>query len=100
MSKFKKVWRVYHKKYQRSFALKEMAKAKIIDKRSDKSIIFERDLLARIRSPFIVNMHMAFQDYDNLYLVMDLLTGGDLRYQICKYRKFTEEQTSIYNYLN
>jgi len=37
---------------------------------------------------------MAFQDYENLYLVMDLLTGGDLRYQICKHKYFTEEQTS------
>jgi serine/threonine protein kinase len=43
---------------------------------------------------FIVNMNYAFQDNDNLYLVMDLLTGGDLRYHICKHKKFSEEQTS------
>lgn len=43
-------------------------------------------------------MHYAFQDTDNLYIVMDLLTGGDLRYHIMnnKHKKFTEEQTSIY----
>jgi hypothetical protein len=39
-------------------------------------------------------MQYAFQDYDNLYLVMDLLTGGDLRYHISRHRKFSEEQTS------
>jgi serine/threonine protein kinase len=39
-------------------------------------------------------MHFAFQDFENLYLVMDLLTGGDLRYHLSKIRKFTEEQTS------
>jgi len=38
-------------------------------------------------------MIYAFQDRENLYLVMDLLTGGDLRYHICTHRKFTEEQT-------
>ena len=43
-------------------------------------------------------MNYAFLDNDNLYLVMDLLTGGDLRYHICKHKKFTEEQTS--NYIN
>ena len=46
------------------------------------------------KHPFIVNMHFAFQDKENLYLVMDLLTGGDLRYHISKQKKFTEEQTS------
>ncbi|KAM3128641.1 hypothetical protein pb186bvf_019270 [Paramecium bursaria] len=41
-------------------------------------------------------MQAAFQDRDNLYLVMDLLTGGDLRYHICKQRRFTEEQTKYF----
>jgi serine/threonine protein kinase len=40
---------------------------------------------------FIVNMQFAFQDRDNLYLIMDLLTGGDLRYHICRHRRFTED---------
>ena len=39
-------------------------------------------------------MQYAFQDYDNLYLVMDLLTGGDLRYHISRHKRFSEEQTS------
>ena len=43
---------------------------------------------------FIVNMNYAFQDRDNLYLVMDLLTGGDLRYHIGRQKRFSEEQTS------
>lgn len=38
-------------------------------------------------------MEYAFQDRENLYLVMDLLTGGDLRYHISRRRKFTEQQT-------
>ena len=71
-----------------------MSKAKIIDKKSEKSIKYERDLLVKLKHPFIVNMHFAFQDKENLYLVMDLLTGGDLRYHISKQKKFTEEQTS------
>lgn len=39
---------------------------------------------------FLVNMHFAFQDRENLYLVMDLMSGGDLRYHFAKHRKFTE----------
>ena len=41
-------------------------------------------------------MYYAFQDRENLYLVMDLLNGGDLRYHICRYRKFDEPTTSKY----
>ena len=39
-------------------------------------------------------MQYAFEDRENLYLVIDLMSGGDLRYHIGKYRRFTEEQTS------
>ena len=76
--------------------MKEMNKAKIIDKKSDKSVKSERDLLSKLNHPFIINMHYSFQDSDNLYLVMDLLTGGDLRYHICKKRYFTEDQTKFF----
>lgn len=48
---------------------------------------------------FLVNMIYAFQDYENLYLVMDLLTGGDLRYHISRKRRFNEQQTSILHLL-
>jgi serine/threonine protein kinase len=44
-------------------------------------------------------MNYAFQDFDNLYIVLDILNGGDLRYHICKNKKFSEEQTSN-NYIN
>ena len=76
--------------------MKEMSKPKIIDKKSEHSIKAERDLLSHINHKFLINMHFAFQDNDNLYLVIDLLTGGDLRYHICKHKKFTEEQTKFF----
>ena len=76
------------------YAMKEMSKAKIIDKRSEKGIKGERELLSKLHHPFIVNMYYSFQDYEYLYLIMDLLNGGDLRYHISRHKKFTEEQTS------
>lgn len=73
-----------------------MSKVKIIDKKSEKSIKYERELLSHLKHPFIVNMYYAFQDFENLYLVMDLLNGGDLRFHICKHRQFTESQTRFF----
>ena len=48
-----------------------MSKVKIIDKKSEDSIIGERDLLSKLKHPFIINMLCAFQDYENLYLLLD-----------------------------
>ena len=93
---FGKVWKVQHKKTKDYFALKEMSKRKIIDKKSENSINSEKKFLSFLNHPFIVNMHYAFQDLDNLYLVIDLLTGGDLRYHISRYRTFSEEQTRFF----
>ena len=49
----------------KKYALKEMSKVKIIDKRSEESIKGERDFLSKLNHPFIVNMYYAFQDFDN-----------------------------------
>ena len=92
---FGKVWKVRLKKANELFALKEMSKVKIIDRRSEISIMSERNLLSSLHHSFIVNMHFAFQDFYNLYLVMDLLTGGDLRYHIARKRTFSETQTKF-----
>ncbi|CAD8137245.1 unnamed protein product [Paramecium octaurelia] len=73
-----------------------MSKAKIIAKKSVQSVMNELQLLSQLKHNFIINMQAAFQDRDNLYLVMDLLTGGDLRYHLCKQRKFNEEQTKFF----
>ena len=94
---FGKVWMVKYKKTHEKYALKEMSKVKIIDRKSEKSIKNEREFLSKLHHPFIVNMICSFQDYDNLYLVMDLLTGGDLRYHICHKKQFNEEQSRFFS---
>ena len=73
-----------------------MSKLKIIDRHSEISIMSERNLLSTLNHSFIVNMYFAFQDFYNLYLVMDLLTGGDLRYHIAHKRTFSEIETKFF----
>lgn len=91
------MWKVERKKGKQPYAMKEMSKARIISKRSVKSVMNEKDILTKLNHPFLVNMYYAFQDKENLFLVMDLLSGGDLRYHICRHRRFNEEQTSKHN---
>lgn len=46
---------------------------RVITKKSVQSVMNERVLLSQLNSPFLVNMHYAFQDRDTLYLVLDLM---------------------------
>jgi len=73
-----------------------MSKAKIVSKHSEQFVLNERAILAKLSHKFIINISYAFQDRENLYLVMDLLTGGDLRYHFSKRRRFNEDETSIH----
>jgi len=93
---FGKVWKVEMKKTGGLYAMKEMLKCRIISKRSVNSVMNERKLLSSLKHPFLVNMNYAFQDRENIYLVMDLLNGGDLRYHISRNRKFSEKQTRFF----
>lgn len=86
---FGRVWKVSDKKTKQIYALKIMDKAKIITKKSVNSVMNERELLAKIQHPFVVNMHSAFQDRENLYLLIDYLDGGDLRYYINRSYSFS-----------
>ena len=90
------MWKVKLKKNGKYYALKEMSKVKIIDKKSEKSIIGERDFLCKLKHPFIINMTCAFQDYENLYLLLDFLSGGDLRYHFNLDHKFTENEIKFF----
>ena len=74
-----------------------MSKLKIISQKSEQSVKTEKKILSKINHPFIVNMLFSFQDNDNLYLIMDLLPGGDLRYHInhIKLSYFNEIQTKF-----
>ena len=70
---FGKVWKVELRKQKKLYAMKEMAKARVISKRSVNSVMNEKKFLSQLNHPFLVNMHYAFQDRDNLYLVIDFM---------------------------
>ena len=68
-----------------------MSKLRIIQKKSVHSIIAENTFLRKIHHPLTICMESSFQDRDNLFLVMENMKGGDLRFHIIKHRKFPEK---------
>jgi len=75
----------------RIYAMKEMLKARVMAKKSIESVMKELELMCRFNSEFIVNVQWAFHDQSMLYLVMDLMEGGDLRYHHSTIRKFPHD---------
>ena len=83
------------KNKSRIFAMKEMSKAKVFLKKSVQSVANERKFLEMFNYNLLCNMYYAFQDVDTLYIIMDYLSGGDLRYHICRRNYFTEQETKF-----
>ena len=83
------------KNKSRIFAMKEMSKAKVFLKKSVKSVANERKFLEIFNFNLLCNMYYAFQDSETLYIIMDYLSGGDLRYHICGKAFFTEKETKF-----
>ena len=90
------MWKVKYKLNGKLYAMKIMSKVKIIRKNSIKNVLNEKRLLSQLNNPFLVNMIFSFQDNDHLYLIMDLLLGGDLRYHLNKSELFNENQLKFF----
>ena len=39
-------------------------------------------ILEELDHPFIVNLQFAFQDDEHMFMVLDLATGGDVRFHL------------------
>jgi serine/threonine kinase 32 len=93
---FGKVRVVQHKQTKNLYALKYINKAKCVKMRAVSNIIQERRLLEEIESPFICNLRYAFQDDENLFMVLDLMLGGDLRFHLERQSLMKEEVVRFY----
>lgn len=57
------------------------------------SVVEERTILEQLHHPLLINMRYAFQTRSHLYLIMDFLSGGDMRYHLWRRLKFKENET-------
>ncbi|KAI1323921.1 kinase-like protein [Xylariaceae sp. FL0255] len=87
---FGKVRIVERKDTGLSFALKYIRKDEVVRSESVRNILRERRMLEQLNHPFICNLRYSFQDIEYMYLVVDLMSGGDLRFHISR-KTFTEE---------
>ena len=54
-----------------------MRKVDLVRKNMAESVTNEKNILAQTNNPFVVRFYYSFQSPENLYLVMEYLSGGD-----------------------
>lgn len=62
----------------RSYAIKVLSKERVVKMKQVEHTNSEREMLERVRHPFLVNLWGTFKDSRNLYMVMDFVAGGEL----------------------
>lgn len=77
-------------------AVKIIPRNEMVKKNQTKHIKVERDILTMNKSDWIVKLKFAFQDDENLYLVMEFMPGGDLMSLLMQEDIFSEAAARIY----
>uniref|UniRef100_A0A7S4RFW5 cGMP-dependent protein kinase n=1 Tax=Ditylum brightwellii TaxID=49249 RepID=A0A7S4RFW5_9STRA len=75
---FGKVWLVQCKNTGAIYALKTVYKKQIIRNKLYNHIMMEKNIMASVNHPFIINLITTFQDVRSLYFVTNFIQGGEL----------------------
>jgi len=75
---FGKVWLVSHKKTGIPYALKQLSKREIIGHHQVEGVLREKNIMANIKHPFVVDLVATFQDDRHLFMLIALVQGGEL----------------------
>ncbi|KAI9496037.1 kinase-like domain-containing protein [Zychaea mexicana] len=87
---FGKVRIVEHRESHQLYALKYISKEECIQMEAARNIIRERTILEQLDHTFLCRLRFAFQDDEFMYMVTDLMLGGDMHYHISR-EHFSED---------
>ena len=79
---FGKVMQVRKHDNKKIYAMKILRKEAIIQRNQVEHTRAERQILEEIDHPFLMKLHYGFQTPTKLYLVMDMITGGELFFHL------------------
>ncbi|XP_046947965.1 serine/threonine-protein kinase 32B isoform X2 [Lynx rufus] len=93
---FGKVCIVQKRDTKKMYAMKYMNKQKCIERDEVRNVFRELQIMRGLDHPFLVNLWYSFQDEEDMFMVVDLLLGGDLRYHLQQNVHFTEGAVKLY----
>uniref|UniRef100_A0A672GLL7 Serine/threonine kinase 32A n=1 Tax=Salarias fasciatus TaxID=181472 RepID=A0A672GLL7_SALFA len=78
------------------YAMKYMNKLKCVERNEVRNVLKELQIMQNLEHPFLVNFWYSFQDEEDMFMVVDLLLGGDLRYHLQQNVHFSESTVKLY----
>ncbi|KAF0697027.1 Aste57867_12255 [Aphanomyces stellatus] len=75
---FGRVLMMKHKQTGQTFALKCMQKANIVETHQQRNVLHEKGIISECEHPFILKLYETFSDSDQLYMLLELVQGGEL----------------------
>ncbi|XP_056292086.1 serine/threonine-protein kinase 32C-like isoform X2 [Pseudoliparis swirei] len=93
---FGKVCIVQKRDTEKMYAMKYMNKQQCIERDEVRNVFRELEILQEIEHVFLVNLWYSFQDEEDMFMVVDLLLGGDLRYHLQQNVQFSEDAVKLY----
>lgn len=97
MGAFGKVLQVRNKRSKKILAMKVISKRLLRRKAGYiENVQAERNILTKVRHPFVVSMHCSFQTKEKLFIIMDFLAGGELFLRLGREGIFLEKTAAFY----
>ncbi|KAG5981594.1 hypothetical protein E4U55_002771 [Claviceps digitariae] len=93
---FGRVHLVQSKHNQRFYAIKVLKKAQVVKMKQVEHTNDERRMLSDVKHPFLITLWGTFQDWRNLYMVMDFVEGGELFSLLRKSGRFPNPVAKFY----
>ncbi|XP_069508535.1 serine/threonine-protein kinase 32A isoform X2 [Ambystoma mexicanum] len=93
---FGKVCIVQKRDTKKMYAMKYMNKQKCVERNEVRNVFKELQVMQLLEHPFLVNLWYSFQDEEDMFMVVDLLLGGDLRYHLQQNIRFSEESVKLF----
>ncbi len=92
---FGEVYLIEYIPNKKRYAMKVLNKNKILSQNIVKYIMTERNVLTRIKHPFIIKLYHTFQTDEYLYLILEYCEGKDLCYHLRRSKYFDEPRIKI-----
>merc|ERR1712050_457405 len=83
-----------------SYALKVQSKFELVQERQAHAVVNEKNVMAKLGHPFLLNLVQSYKDKHFVYMLIDLVPGGELYSLVYdnkgRGRKMSEESSMFY----